>query len=149
MSLTKSNTQVLRAARLQPGENLLNETYQGKVFQFEEDSKPGSHWIESKTEGVFECDFKSTQLTLQRHYKFDLSLESDTVIANKILERVFQSKHNENDTDEEWMNARLNGAVLQLDELRIDIDEFGTFLLCLYSATFKLFSSQILDNRYV
>ena len=56
------------------------------------------------------------------------------------------SKYNENTTDEEWMNAKLNvrnfsssicrtnsyvnlkpqGAVLQLEELRVDIDEWGT-----------------------
>ena len=64
--------------------------------------------IEKKTDGVFECEFKTTQLTLENHFEFDLSLESDTIIAIKILERVFMSKYNENTTDEEWMNAKLN-----------------------------------------
>ena len=99
--------QILRAARLQPGENIVNERYEGKAFDFDEETS-GQHWIEKKTDGVFECEFKTTQLTLENHFEFDLSLESDTIIAIKILERVFMSKYNENTTDEEWMNARLN-----------------------------------------
>lgn len=118
--------QVLRAARAQPGENLLNETYDGEPFDFDEDTS--SHWIEDKREGIFECTFKSTKLVLQRRMSFDLESQNDVLIVRQILERVFQAKFGSDEVDssgETWQNATLDGTPLDLSELRVNLDEYG------------------------
>eukprot|EP00941_MAST-03F_sp_MAST-3F-sp1_P002588 g2588.t1 len=116
--------ELLRAARQQEGENWIGETYNGEIFDFDEDLPMGEHWIEKKEDGIVELDFFSTRMKHERQEKYLLSDPMQRAKASGLLERVYLSSHGNGSDDsedkgsDEWRNVKIDGVPCDLQDFR-------------------------------
>ena len=113
-------------AREQPGENFLNETLNGKPFEFDEDLDVDP--VEQLTKGIIELDFVTTRLAHEARYSFDLSKPMQHAKASKMLERKFLSaKAGDGSQGDQWRNTTLDKEPVNPHEWRVNITEEGNF----------------------
>lgn len=64
----KSLIDLIDRAILEPGENWIGETFNGKEFEFDE-TRGSIDWLLQAREGILELDYKATNLLCENHYK--------------------------------------------------------------------------------